>query len=148
MLGDKNRQGTRARARRENVEENVDCRNVVEHIHHALMINSSEKYMLARAEGNSRTRKLDKLLINHDYSWSTFWSRAQADCEMPIEPSQAFGCHGAVGKGHFQLARCSVKTRSSTSARGPKKVDEHWHGDAGGKQQSKAENEHNTGKCW
>ena len=67
------RQGTRARARRETDVEDVDCRNVLEHIHHALMIDRNDEYLLARAEGNSRCRKLDELLINHDNSWSTRW---------------------------------------------------------------------------
>ena len=92
MLGESTRQGTRARARRENDEEDVDCGDVLEHIHHALIINSNGEYMLARAEGNSRSPKLDELLIIHDYSWSTFWSRPQADDEVPIEPCEAVRC--------------------------------------------------------
>ena len=88
MLGESTRQGTRARARHENEEDDVDCVDVLEHIYHALMINSNGEYMLARAEGNSRRHRLDELLIIHDYSWSTFWSRPQSDDEVPIEPCQ------------------------------------------------------------
>ena len=56
------------------------------------------------------------MLANHGHSRSTFWSRPQAGDEMPIEPCEA-------GKGHFQLARCSGKRRSLTSARGRCEVD-------------------------
>ena len=32
-----------------------------------------------RVEWNSCSRKLDELLINHDYSWNAFWRRPQTD---------------------------------------------------------------------
>ena len=111
-------QGTLARARRENDEKEVHCRNVLEHIHHALMINIDEECMLARVKGNSRNRKLDDLLFEHDNSWSAFWSRPQADDEMPIEPCEAFRCLEAVGHVRFQLTRCAAKRSSLPSARG------------------------------
>ena len=118
------RQGTRAWARRENDEEHLDCRNVLEHIHHALMINNDAEYMLARAGGSSRSHKLDNLLINHDYSWSAFWSRPQATrCQS--SRVKASGAQEAVGKGRFQLARCAAKRKSLTSARGRFEVNIH-----------------------
>ena len=81
---------------------------MLEHVHHALMINSDEEEcMLARVEGNSRNRKLDELLFHHDHSWSALWTRPQADDEMPIRPC-AIKCHGAVGKGRFQLAEWTL----------------------------------------
>ena len=81
--------------------------------------------MLARAEWNSRRRKLDELMINHDYNWSSFWGQPQADGEMPIEPCEAIRCHEAVGNGRFHLARCSAKRKSLSSARGRFEVDIH-----------------------
>ena len=57
--------------------------------------------MFARVEGNSRSRKLDELLINHDYSWSAFWSLPQADDEMQIESCDAIKFHESVEKGCY-----------------------------------------------
>ena len=70
-----------------------------------------------------------------DCSWATFWSRPQADTEMPMDPCEANRCREAVGKGHFQLA--------SQHEGGVK-----WTETMGGKKQSKAGNGHSTGKCW
>ena len=95
----------------------MDCRSVLEHIQHALMINNDEKCMLVRVEGNSRSRKLDEWLINQDYSWIAFWSRPQADDKMPLEPYEGIKCHESVGKGHCQLTRCAAERNSLTSAR-------------------------------
>ena len=78
-----NGSGAASTQRRENDEEDVDCGYVFGHIHHSTKTNSNEKYMLARAEEHWRSRKLDKLLINHDYRWSSFRSRPHADDKVP-----------------------------------------------------------------
>ena len=55
------------------------------------------------------------MLIDHDYSWSTLWSRPRADDEMPIELREAIRCHEAVGKGHFQIAEADTHLRQVVS---------------------------------
>ena len=112
------RERTRARARRENDEVDVDCRNTPEDIHHTLVANNDVECMLAQVEGYSRNRKLDELWCGRGHSWNALWSRPQADDGMPIRLSEALKCRGAVGKGRFQLARCAAKRDPLTSARG------------------------------
>ena len=103
------RGGTRARARRENDEVDVDCSNTPEDIHHTLVANNDVECMLAQVEGNSRNRKLDELWCGRGHSWNALWSRPQADDGMPIRLSEALKCRGAVGNGRFQVTRFAAK---------------------------------------
>ena len=64
------RERTRARARRENDEVDVDCRNTLEDIHHTLVANNDVECMLAQVEGYSRNRKLDELWCGRGHSWN------------------------------------------------------------------------------
>ena len=79
--------------------------------------------------------------------WRTFWSRPQADVETPIEPCEAIRCHQAIGKGHFQLARCSAKRRSLTSTRRRYEVDIRAE-TLDGSSNQKLRMGTASGKCW
>ena len=112
MLGSCARQRTLARATRENDEQDVNCRNALEHIHHALVANNDVECMLARAE-DSHNRKLAELFCRRGRSWSALWSRPPADDEMPCE---ALKCRRATGKRRSQLTggRIEVASRTET----------------------------------